>query len=79
MENYKNLGGDSNVISYEIGEDFIDVEFNPSLVFSYTTYRYTYGSAGDTNVEEMKELARKGEGLSAFINEQVKTNYSKKW
>ena len=79
MENYKNLGGDSNVISYEIGDEFIDVQFNPSPVFSYTNYKYTYGSTGDSNVEAMKELAQKGEGLSEFINEHVKTNYSKKW
>ncbi|MFC1644941.1 hypothetical protein ACFL08_02870 [Patescibacteria group bacterium] len=79
MEKYKNLGGDSNVITYEIGDDFIDVEFNPSPVFRYTNYRYTYGSAGDANVEEMKSLATQGQGLSTFINRVVKNKYSKKW
>ena len=48
---YANLNGNSNVLSFEIGSDYIDVTFG-----DYSTYRYSYSSAGRYNVEEMKRL-----------------------
>ena len=72
MEKYKNLGGDSGVVGYEIGSDFIKVKFeNNSKI-----YIYDYISAGRNNIEQMKTLARTGTGLNAFINRNVKKLYS---
>ncbi|MDH4330648.1 MAG: hypothetical protein OEV93_03800 [Candidatus Moranbacteria bacterium] len=79
MKGYKNLGGNSNVLAYDAGDDYIDVSFRVSSDFGYSNYRYTYGSAGKANVEKMKELAQKGQGLQTFINDVVRTKYSKKW
>ena len=73
MKPYKNLGGDSNVTGYEIGLDFILVEFGNSSV-----YEYTYSSAGQANIEQMKRLAEEGEGLNSFINRNVRKKYSRK-
>ena len=73
MEKYKNLSGDSGVSAYEIGEDSLIVEFTNGSV-----YVYDYGSAGRSNIEEMKILARTGRGLSTFISQQVKNKYAKK-
>src|SRR5687767_12090776 len=40
METYKNLGGDSNINAYDIGDDSITVRFNDG-----GTYLYNYDSA----------------------------------
>ena len=55
MEPYKNLGGYSAVVAYEMGNDFIKVQFHDG--WSYT---YTDESAGRENVEHMKALASAG-------------------
>lgn len=70
MERYRNLGENSGVDSYEIGEDRITVQFTDG-----TIYLYTYSSAGSANIETMKALAIKGRGLNTFINTTVKKKY----
>src|SRR5688572_3400968 len=73
MERYRNLSGDSGVSAFEIGVDFIVVEFRKG-----GPYFYSYRSAGRTKVEQMKVLARKGQGLGTFINKYVKHKYERK-
>ena len=73
MERYKNLGGDSGVVAYEIGDDSIKVGFSDESL-----YLYTYGSAGQHNIEKMKELAVAGRGLNSFINTNVRKKYASK-
>ena len=53
----------SGVTAYEIGDDFVLVQFN-----STQTYKYTYRSAGHTAIEAMNRLAHASEGLSSFIS-----------
>lgn len=73
MERYKNIDGDSGVIEYEYGTDYIRVKFSTGA-----TYLYTYGSAGSYHIDNMKILARRGDGLNAYINANVRKNYEKK-
>ena len=73
MERYKDIDGDSGVAGYEIGPDYIRVQFKDSSV-----YLYTYVSAGTTNIETMKKLAMAGDGLNAFINKNVRKRYARK-
>ncbi len=73
MERYKNLGGDSDVVAFEIAEDSITVEFKDGSI-----YLYTNQSAGSENISEMKRLARAGQGLNSFINRVVKKLYASK-
>jgi hypothetical protein len=73
MERYANLGGDSGVVAYQIGDDFIRVQFSDGSM-----YLYTYASAGVDNIERMKELARRGQGLNAFINRNVRKAYARR-
>ena len=73
MEHYGNLSGGSGVVAYESGPDFIRVQFSSGSV-----YLYTYESATPENIEIMKELASKGEGLNSFINTTVRSNYAQK-
>ena len=55
MTRYLNLGGNSNVKEFFIGEDYIDVVFKDRSI-----YRYSYVSAGREHVEHMKILAQVG-------------------
>ena len=73
MERYKNIGGDSGVSGYEIGDDHIRVKFSTGAV-----YLYTNASAGAQNIAQMKKLAVSGTGLNAFINTKVRTAYARK-
>lgn len=71
---YRNLGGDSGVRSFEIGDDRIIVTFSTNV-----SYEYTYVSAGIKHVENMKSLAAQGQGLNSYINKYVKKGYSRKF
>ena len=73
MERYRNLGGDSGVAAYEIGQNFIRVQFNDGSI-----YLYTYTSTGSHSIEQMKQLAAGGQGLNAFINTNVRKAYARK-
>ena len=73
MTPYANLSGKSNVASYQEDWDAINVTFKDG-----STYRYTYASAGEGIVEEMKNLARVGKGLNSFINRRAKYLYAYK-
>ena len=73
MQAYKNLGGNSGVKQFSIGEDYIDVKF----IGEKPPYRYSYESAGRAKVEEMKKLAMQGKGLNSFIMRNAKDDYVK--
>lgn len=64
---YKNIAGNSGVIAYDTGPDFLIVEF-----INGSVYRYDYGSNGKEVIEGMKLLAEAGQGLSTFISRYVR-------
>lgn len=70
---YKNLGGDSGIDSYNVGADRIIITFTTGA-----SYEYTYHSAGVDHIENMKSLAKQGQGLNSYINKYVKKRYSRK-
>jgi hypothetical protein len=71
MEKYKDATGISGVFAFEIGKDHIKVQFKDGRA-----YLYNYTTPGRSMVEEMKRLAKKGEGLTTFINQQVREQYA---
>ena len=71
MERYRDVSGDSGVSAYEIGTDYIRVQFSGIS----RTYIYSYRKAGGSHVENMKQLARSGSGLNAYINRHTKHLY----
>lgn len=73
MERYKNLGGDSGISGYDIGEGAITVHFNDGAA-----YLYTNASAGQSNISEMCRLAVAGQGLNSFISRVVRKLYARK-
>jgi len=72
MRPYRNLGDDSQVLAFEIGDDHIKVMFKDGI------YTYSNFSAGQENIEKMKTLALHGRGLNTFINDYVKDGYESK-
>lgn len=75
MQRYKNLGGQSNVLAFELLENGIIVQFN-----DHTQYTYQSVKVGGGNLSEMKRLAALGQGLNSFINRTptVRHGYSQK-
>lgn len=73
MQQYQNKNGNSGILAYEIGKDYIDVAFR-----EYGIYRYSYTSTGEKRVEQMKQLAIQGYGLNSYISRYVKKDYEKK-
>lgn len=76
MKPYRNLNGNSNIVSYEITEDSIQVVFKSG---AQRNYLYNYVSPGRDIVEKMKVLAEQGHGLNSYISSTVKDRYAKKW
>ena len=73
MQRYINSRGNSGVTAYETGADYIKIRFVDGSV-----YLYNYDSAGKHNIDQMKKLAKKGNGLTTFINTTVKYDYAKR-
>jgi hypothetical protein len=73
MHPYLDLSGDSGVDGYEDGVDWIKVRFKQG-----GTYLYDGDRPGPAHVEQMKRLARAGDGLATYINRYVRRNYSRR-
>ncbi len=73
MERYANLSGDSDIVGYEVGADFIRVQFEDGGL-----YLYSYASTGASNVERMKALAKGGEGLNGYIGMVIRNKYARR-
>ena len=73
MTPYANLGGDSGVSNYEIGSNFIKVEFNTGAVYVYDDVK-----PGTSDLDQMKALAISGVGLNSFISRHVRSNFAYK-
>ena len=71
MQRYRRLSGDSGVLAYSVSADAIAVQFVDGRV-----YTYTYASTGRARVEQMKRLARAGQGLATYISQHVRADYA---
>ena len=71
MKRYRRLHGESGVVAYDSGDDWIRVQFVEGSL-----YTYTYASAGPIRIEQMKQLANAGQGLSSFISRHVRDKYA---
>lgn len=76
MTPYRNLSGESNVLSYEITEDSIHVVFKSG---THRNYLYNNNLPGKAVVDQMKALAQNGVGLNSYISRVVKSNFAQKW
>lgn len=71
MQKYADIDNDSGVDSYQIDDTSITVLFKGGS----KPYTYSYESAGQHHIDQMKQLARSGDGLNAYINHNVKYKY----
>lgn len=76
MTPYRNLNGDSNVLSYETTENSIHVVFRSG---THRKYLYDHSRPGKAMVDHMKTLATQGRGLNSYISTTVRKSYSRKW
>ncbi len=74
MERYRNLGGTSGVVAFEIAQDSITIQFKNGWF-----YLYTDQSTGTANITKMRQLATNGQGLNSFISRVVREGYARKW
>jgi hypothetical protein len=70
LTRYGSLDGDSGVIAYQIGDDWIKLEFPGKL------YLYNHSSAGIDKIEPMKDRARAGRGLASYVSRHVREGYA---
>jgi len=68
MKRYPNRSGNAGIAAYESGPDYIRLQFRDSA----EVYTYSYRSAGKANVEKLKQLAIEGQGLTTFVNRNVR-------
>lgn len=73
MLSYENSNRDTGVTAYQPGTGNIAIQFRDGSV-----YLYTDDSAGKTAINAMKRLAKKGSGLTTYINQHVKDRYAAK-
>lgn len=71
MQPYRGSDGDSGIVAYECGPDWIEVRFRRG-----GTYRYDARHPGVDHVLEMQRLAEAGDGLNTYINRFVRDGYS---
>ena len=78
MDQYKNLGGDSNVQAYECQADGITVQFRSG---ANRFYLYTNDRPGAAHVEKMRALAIAGQGLNSYIGKNLRSpgSFVRKW
>ncbi len=76
MTPYRNLNGDSNVVSYEATDDSIHVVFASG---TNRNYLYNHVRPGKKMVDQMKALASQGRGLNSYISTTVRQSYADKW
>ncbi|PXX78845.1 hypothetical protein [Rivihabitans pingtungensis] len=76
MTPYRNLSGNSNIVSYESADDSIHVVFKSG---THRNYLYNHIRPGKAVVDKMKALAVEGHGLNSYISTTVKSNFAKKW
>lgn len=73
MVPYKNRKGNSGIVAYEPGSNFIIIRFKDG-----GTYLYNDTKPGVKHVTKMLRLAATGEGLATYINKYVRENYDRK-
>lgn len=75
MKRYGDIDGDSGVLAYDYGDDWIKVQFKGGSI-----YEYQASKIGQAHITAMKALADGGDGLNSYImrDSTVKNGWSSK-
>lgn len=76
MEQYENLSGKSDVVSFMCGPNFIVVVLKDAGDQNH--FLYDSRKPGHSAVETMQDLARSGRGLGTYIKETHHLSYARK-
>jgi len=76
MTPYRNLHGNSNIVSYETTEDSIHVLFRSG---THRNYLFNHLRPGKAAVDRMQALAAQGHGLNSYISTTIKSSFAQKW
>lgn len=74
MTSYKNLSGQSNVLSYSYTQDSFTVLFKDGMHYLYSTLKNP-----QSTVDKMKELADRGIGLNSMLATKPHCPHDRKW
>lgn len=70
---YQNKSQKSGIAAYEIGPDYIRIEFTTGAI-----YEYNHEHTGAAQTEHLKYLAEQGKGLNSYLNQKVHKKYSQR-
>lgn len=70
---YQNKNNTSGIAAYEMGPDYIRIEFTTGAV-----YEYDHAHTGAAQIEHLKYLAEQGKGLNSYLNRNVHQQYSRR-
>jgi hypothetical protein len=73
LRRYQDRAKNSGVSAYQLGREFIVVQFRDG-----SAYLYTHERPGRVHVEAMKRHALAGNGLATYINQHVRSDYAKR-
>ena len=71
MQHYGNKSGNAGVVAWEDKSNGIVLRFADG-----STYLYTYATPGRDHVQAMRRLAKKGKGLTTYVNQHVGSSYA---
>ena len=73
LKKYKDLSGGSGVTGYKFVPHGIILQFKHKEL-----YLYDESKPGRHHLEQMKILAKKGKGLTTYVNQNIRDNYKEK-
>lgn len=71
MQPYGKRDGSTGVVSWEDKSNGIVLRFADG-----STYLYTYATPGRDEVQAMRRLAKKGQGLTTYVSQHVGSRYA---
>lgn len=73
MQAYTDRGGDTTVIGFEDGDDFIRIHYRDGAVLEFRV-----GEVSAAHVMNLRQLAQLGEGLQHYLSRHVSTRLARR-
>lgn len=73
LNRYKDISGGGGITGYQFVPNGIILQFKHKDL-----YLYDNSKPGENHVQQMKILAKKGKGLTTYVNQHVRENYKRK-
>lgn len=73
MQPYTDRGGDTTVIGFEDGDDFIRIQYLDGAILEFRV-----GEVSAAHVMNLRQLAQLGEGLQSYLSRHVPTRLARR-